>query len=196
MLKRIFFINIFILLYVNIECYGQNLFCVEKANKLSEYYTKSFQNKDSLNFRILFFNEFPNSFVELDCIYGDIESPLYELSYNHINGLLSVIDNVNDTILLKKIIKTSIGGFWDADGINFFQIFVRKKALQNPDLLCYVLSQMSNAEIRGFFYFLFDNMYQPYYRKIPKVLTQSIKVLDKRVFKLMKSTHKNILKDG
>ncbi len=163
---------------------GSNDSLIAKAKRLQQYYNYSKEVSSGELFRKLFFEEFPNSFQELNAIYGynnDTAALLYYNSMDHINTLFDV-NNINDTIFYKKIINISIGGHWDADAVEIFQDGLRKRVLLKPELVTYILEVYSKENIRKFWYFYFDGVFPP--KKMPEEL-KSIKHINPEIDKLM-----------
>lgn len=182
-----------VLIIIPLKAHCQTDCLNERALKLKENYLKSF-SKDSIIFQNEFFQEFPNCFFEVQELYGNLSSPVYNESYNHLEKLFFKLNTINDTIYFQKLVNTSIGGHWDADGINIYQNGVRRKAYHNPALLAYVLKNKPNADIRSFFYFLFDGIHTSD-KKIPQSLLM-IKKFDKRLYHIMESTFLNVCADN
>lgn len=169
----------------------------EKAKRLEEYYSKSYSNSDSLKFRQLFFEEFPNSFIEFKTIYDynyNKPSILYEVATEHIFILFNNLENIDDSIYYNKLINVAIDGKWNADAIFCFQFGLQKRVLQNPILTYDLLNSRNDKEIKSFFYFFFDSIH-PKWKSIPKELKQ-MKKKSLRIYKLMEQALNEVKKNN
>ncbi len=170
-----------------------------KANELKKLHTKinkAVTNDDRQNAEIAFFNAFPGTFSELDNLYGfqhDRPMPLYHEAENHILKGFNKISAVNDTLYYSKIIAIAIGGKWDADAISCFQYGLSKRIFENTELTASLLEKHDDAEIRGFWYFVFDGPHPE--NKIPSKLVE-LRRTHKRVYELMLSGHKQVLQES
>jgi hypothetical protein len=140
-----------------------------KIEKLKEYYSKSHDRKDSMEFHLRFFEEFPSDFESFNSIYGfdTSEMPLYDKAYDHIQ-LFNRISCVSETIYYRKVISIAIGGYWDADAINYFQEGLRERVMANPELTFELLKERTEKEIFKFWFFFFGGPVTA--KEIPKEL--------------------------
>ena len=171
----------------------------EKVQKLKDYHEKSFGHADSLHYRRKFFEAFPNSFAELDSLYGYDDGnpgPLYDQGVDHIIRLFNRLECVNDTAYYKKLINTSIGGRWDADAINYFQRGLHERALSKPRLFFDLLSEYPDSKIRGFSYFFYHGgITPPPFDGIPYNF-RALKEEFPRVYSQMKLAFKKAVADS
>lgn len=158
-----------------------------KSEKLKDYYSKSSKRIDSLEYQILFFEEFPSDFDSFNRLYGYDTSamPLYDEAFDHIE-LFNRISCISNEEYYKKIISISIGGHWDADAVNYFQDGLRLHVLQKPDLIFKLLANKSDKEIFDFWFFYFDCPFPV--KDIPQELEQE-KDNNQKVYLLMKEAH-------
>jgi hypothetical protein len=167
-----------------------------KVNRLKQLYllsTSSSQDNADI-YKQQFFNAFPNTFKELNEIYGyetNKPSPLYFEVEHHIYELFNNLNNINDTLYYRKIISIAIGGRWDADAINIFQEGLRNRILNNPELAFYILKRMPDDKISSFWYFYFDTIHPK--KEIPGVLLKTQNV-NKHIYDLMIEAQKQVLK--
>lgn len=129
-----------------------------KMDKLQEYYSKSHDRADSMEFQIRFFEEFPSDFESFNRIYGYIDDnpmPLYDSAFEHIE-LFNRISGVSRATYYRKMISIAIGGYWDADAINYFQDGLQEHVAANPELTFELLNERTEKEILQFWFFYFD----------------------------------------
>lgn len=166
-----------------------------KAEKLKKYYLKSTSGKEKIKYQKLFFDEFPNTFKELNDLYGfnnDTPAILYDYYYNHIIGLFAKLNIIDDKMYYQKLISIAIGGKWDADGIGAFQQVLNEYALKNPILIFNILENKNDEEIRSFWYFFFDGPHPD--KNIPKELIK-MKVINPKIYALMEEARSDVLKN-
>lgn len=125
--------------------FGQNIDLVSseeiirKSERLKELYVKSISEEDKDEYRLLFFNEFPNTFKEFHKLYGygvaagdfsydslSFPRPLYRDSYDHISTFFDLDSVLEKDVFCGKLIRLSMGGVWDADAVNYL-----KHSIQN-----------------------------------------------------------------
>lgn len=177
---------------------GNQIDLSKKSKLLELYYSNAVIScgDSSTYWKKLFFDEFPDSFSELKQIYGyeDTDSLvlgyLYYDSYKHIGQLLKTLDNIIDEdIYFTKLIKVSINGYWQSDGISIFQHILEEKVTEKLELSCSVLSNFSEEEIVSFWYFFFDG---PCPDQILPGEYEKVEFINKRIFLLMKAGLKKV----
>jgi hypothetical protein len=168
---------------------------IVKAKHLQELYKLSTNSSSKTQiYRKQFFDLFPNSFKELNDLYGynnGIEAPLYNQVEKHIFELFNNLNNINDTLYYRKIVSIAIGGHWDADAVNAFQEGLRKRVLGKPNLIVYMLKEIPDKEIESFWYFYFDGVHPS--NQIAEPLLR-IKTSNLKIYNLMIEAHKDVLK--
>jgi len=169
-----------------------------KANRLKRLYllSTSSSNGNADIYKLQFFDAFPNTFKELNEIYGyetNKPSPLYFEAEPHIYELFNNLNNINDTLYYRKIISIAIGGRWDADAVNMFQEGLRKRVLNNLELTIYLLKRMADDKISSFWYFYFDGVHPE--KEIPEALLK-LTTLNKHIYDLMIESQKKVLKNS
>lgn len=161
-------------------------------DQLSYLYANSFESIDSLEFRMQFFNAYPSTFLEFRKTYNNPKSSLYSQKVDHFQ-LFSNLGVIDDTIFMNKLIDLSLGGFWDADMVYMLQLLIAKKALEQPELLGYLMQKRTPAQIRSYFYFFFDGIHVRYVTA-PKQL-EVLKNPYPFTYNLMKSSLDNVISD-
>jgi hypothetical protein len=114
----------------------------------------------------IYLQTFPDSFSEMKLIFGYTEDPdsqeffkgyLYDDAYNHMMNILLTLDqHVELDYYYEKLVNASIGGKWQADGINFFLGVVINKLVSRPQLFLDTLCEKTQNEIDSFWDFYFD----------------------------------------
>jgi hypothetical protein len=158
-----------------------------KAKNLKRLYLLSTSSSGANEiYKQKFFYEFPNTFGELDEIYGynkNKPAPLYREAQTHIIGLFNNLNEIiNDTVYYKKIVAIAIGGHWDGDAINYFQNGLIQKVDSNPKLIAHLLKNMPDKKIKSFWFFYFDG---PHPKKQIAAPLQKIKQVSKKIYDLM-----------
>lgn len=166
-----------------------------KAKKLKYLYTLSTESSVDVSnvYKQQFFNEFPNTFKELNELYGyenHTPAPLYNECDKHIYELFNNLVNINDTLYYRKIISIAIDGHWNADGIAEFQDGLHKRVLKNPELTIYLLKNLSENKIRSFWHFYFDDIFPA---KLMTEQLKSIKSINTTIYALMVASYKEDL---
>ncbi len=164
-----------------------------KAKKLKQYYLLS----GSTIYQKKFFAEFPNTFKQLNELYGDDINTggvaiLYEEAVNHIEELFNNLNSINDTLYYRKIVRIAKGGHWDADAINYFQHGLRNRVESKPGLTVYLLQSMNEKEVESFWYFYFDG---PHPKKRISESLQKIKSIDVSIYDIMLKAQGKVLKN-
>jgi len=107
-----------------------------------------------------FFKIFPNTFTELKEMYGyDTEKgpkPLYYVHYQHIHYLFENRKKTNIKVFTEKVYNIAKNGVWESDAVGFFQDYLSKMIIEEPNVFVDVLTTKSNKEVKGFWYFVFD----------------------------------------
>lgn len=165
-----------------------------KAKKLKHLYLLSTASSNDASdvYKQQFFDCFPNTFKQLDELYGDHKSaPLNDQAEQHIVDLFNNLNNINDTLYYRKIVSIAVGGHWDADAVNFFQHGLEAKTAINPNLIVHVLKSLSNEKIQSFWYFYFDGAHPK--KQIAEPL-QRMKAIDSKIYSLMIEAQDDVLR--
>lgn len=150
----------------------------DSVSKISNELSRLLEiNNKSKTDSVAFFKCFPSTFSLFKAIY-DYGGPLYEESYSHIEFLFSIasIDSIQMT---DKLIGLSIGGSWEADGINYLSKNIRKFVNTHTSVVVNVLQNKSEIESFSFWFFIFDsphpsNLREDFNLIYTKVLAQNI----------------------
>lgn len=173
---------------------------IVKAKKLKQLYMLSRSSSVDLGniYKEKFFNEFPNTFKELNELYGDDfdihhkPAILIDQAEQHIT-LFTELNTIDDTLYYRKIISIAIDGHWDGDAVNFFQHGLRNKVLNNPALTVHILKNLTDDKIKSFWYFYFDGAHPQ--KQIPEQL-RKIKLINNRICNLMVKAQNEVLKQS
>ncbi|MES2808909.1 MAG: hypothetical protein V4619_09815 [Bacteroidota bacterium] len=174
-----------------------------KALRLKRAYQQATTSADKKRNELQFFNEFPNTFNELNALYGyvnDKPAPLYHDAVNHILNLFNNLKTVKDTLYFKKIVSIAKNAYWDADAVSYFQDGVQKRVVTNPGLTLYVLRSLTEKEITGFWAFYFDyedatirkSEYTDLLKRLSKIDKNAVRLIDAgytRSTNLWKNSH-------
>jgi len=141
-----------------------------------------------------FFKNFPNSFAELEIIYGYGEEAisLYNVANEHIDYLFDNRKNIDLRLFVEKIAKVGINGKWDADAVNYFQnqIFV---LLHLPSMTAYVvefLNTKTKDEIESFWHFVMDSPI-PQKEHFAEIYS-AVRKIDKKKARVIKKKYKRM----
>lgn len=166
-----------------------------RIDNLKRYYLQSTINTRDIEARSFFFDNFPNSFSQLDSIYGyvnDKPAPLYFGYHNHIANLFNKLDEVIDVEkYYSKLINIAINGHWEADAISDFQRGLREKIINNPELAFSLLEFKNDSEIESFWIFFFDG---PHPKKMIPEQLQYFSEKDKRIYSLLEKALDKVCK--
>ena len=188
------------IIYENIEYTNFQFSSAEQqADSLLVFYKNA--TDSSLTNRIIweqkFFCAFPNSFKEMQSLFGfDDENgaaPLYSTENNtysytdrHIMsdviGFFSELRSIPDSAYFEKFIRINIDGYWEADNINeAFGFYYR--LIGNTESACKTLMKFTDEEIRSVFRFIFDGPHpkNEYNHKIFETLKQKIESQNERI---------------
>ena len=188
------FVSIFIF-YLEVNCQNcdpNDKILEKKAEKLMTFYNKSFLNNvDSANcYKKKFFSEFPSSFSMLVSLYGFCESSdtfklnlLYDVSRDHIDlfGSLDTTILIKKTVYLSKLFSISINGFWQSDGINYFQNLLHSKVEHNIKLSIKIIESFTLNDQKEFWHFFFDGPILPGSKK---QILEDIKEISEETYKI------------
>lgn len=185
---RILFSIIFIFLCSQSYCQE------EKVIKLKKSF-KELEEEDKIQTQKLFFQLFPESFMEFESVFGftnNNPAPLYSDSNNYLVKFFE-LDKISISNKLEKVINIGINGKWDADGVNYFQNNMRELIFRNTNSMYSILNLKTSKEIKSFFYFFFDEPH-PGYNIFPKEFDQ-LKNIDEKFYNLIKEEHKKAVKN-
>jgi len=149
-----FFILLFFCLFLT---HTETAFCQETdfTERIKKLET-AFSEKDYHTF----FENFPNTFAELEAIYGYSEEamPLYYVAKEHIDYLFDSRKNIDVHMFAKKICNVGINGKWNADAVSYFQDHISVLLHLSPitEYAVEILNSKTDKEIESFWRFMFD----------------------------------------
>ncbi len=156
---RIKFLILTLIVSLKLEA-KSTLSIVTDTNNLNKVLKECFVN---LN-RSCFFQNFPNTFQEVENLYGFSDSTggaiFYANYVEHINFLFSDFDPEIDS---KKIIQICLNGRWDADAISLLQSNVRDLLLNHNRIFLSTLFKFKKEEQESFWYFILDGPHRNSY---------------------------------
>lgn len=134
----------------------------QKADKLLKYYelAKTSDSPKNLEYGRNFFDAFPNSFNEMQELFGYDDqkgaAPLYtNPSGENIIQYFSKLNTIPKDKYYNKYINICINGIWEADNIR--EAFgIHNRMLNDTEAVCSILEKKSNQEIKSVFRFIFD----------------------------------------
>lgn len=143
-----------------------------------------------------FFQFFPNSFNEMEELFGFSDStgmaPLYE-NGNKVILYFQNLDQIRMDDYIEKYIRINIGGTWQADNIQQgFGIY--DQVIKHPDLAINSLLKFDDEEILSVFEFLFDGPHPDNDQNREKI--QKLKQLFRghsKLIELIEQAFKNVL---
>lgn len=167
----------------------------DREKELINAFNLLLQYPDSNSIANKFINLFPNSFNEVNRLFGYPDSSiLYNDNYKY-NNMLSQIDNQVDSVYyLSKLINIGIDGVYGSSEMSLYiQNTIQYEVLKRPLLAADILSNFSDDEIINFFYFFFIGIH-PRWEKIPDELLV-IRNYFPKVNSLMNIGFKKAIKD-
>ena len=149
----------------------------------------------------MFFNYFPRTFKDFKDIFGyqKIDAynlkfgPLYDESQDYIDAFFTKLLNINQAIIIKRVINIAQDGQWQYDGVNIFQLYLQEN--MNHYLKSYLeeLTTKNDKLICGFWHFYFDGPHPEKYIEDYKLLYMKIKKIDITMAELMKQSYQQLL---
>ena len=156
-MKQIVLISIFLSLYD--ICHTKQCDHIEMQTDINIRITrlkKAYDKKDYLTF----YKNFPNTFDELEMIYGFEDNigkkPLYDISFEHINYFFEFKDHIALDEFIVRCYKISENGIWEADAVAYFQINLTNLVIKHPKEVVEMLNTLSKKEEKAFWFFVFD----------------------------------------
>ncbi len=126
-----------------------------------------------------------------ESLYGKETEP-YKLSHQP-GYCYEILEEVQaiipDTIYYEKMISLGIGGFWEADAIEYMRLHLLGLVFQNSSLAIDILKKKTNEEITSFFYFLFDGPHPENFQQTYDELYSRLSGLDIKIANLMKKAY-------
>lgn len=146
---------------------------VVKISEIDSNFVKTYNllqnNIENIFFERLYFEQFPNSFKELNNLFGYNDSfkgkedlttfgVLYTDSYQYIDAFFSLKD-ISKVIFINKLIDICKDGIWKADGIDYFKNKTISFIHSNKEIFFRTLSVRNESDIHGFWKFYFDEIH-------------------------------------
>jgi hypothetical protein len=162
---------------------------IQQADTLKKYYNLLIENPTDEQFKMLFFEAFPCDFEALHAIYGNkyleerIDGLPVENFFEHIERFYSLSQHIDQKTFYQKIINVSLGGNWEADGINVFRHNLKEKVLAKPQLTFDILQVKKDSEVISFFFFFFDGPHPP--EEVPREF-EEFQNSHSRIYNLLK----------
>ena len=158
--------------------YFDSLSLEERAKKLNELYTKiknaNSDTKTELEHE--FFRIFPDDYETFVSIYGwkgwpnpELEGILYGLEYYpQIEYFLDIGKVIPYEVFIRKLIRISLGGEWEADEVDAVQRKIIQMMMDQKELFLLALSEHTSEDLIKFWIFYFDGPHPP--KEIPEYL--------------------------
>jgi hypothetical protein len=186
----------------------------EKADSLLHFFQESIDSEGNLklHWERKFFCAFPNSFVEMESVFGfDMEhgaAPLYSTGnesgkYIHAHIMSDVIgyfhelESIDHEVYYDKYVRINIDGNWQVDNIGEAFGF-HHKLLSDPEGCCSVLSTFTDKEIESVFRFIFDGPHpiNSQNERIYHNLLTELKDRDKRLAALLAKSYEKLMAES
>ena len=146
-----------------------------------------------------FFYSFPNSFTEMQAVFGyDDENgaaPLYDYpSGGNVIQYFSQLESIPDSAYYDKYVRINIDGIWEADNIREAFDFANRLKTDTENA-CEVLSTFSDKEIKSVFRFIFDGPHpkNEYNEKLYQSLKPTINSQNERLSRLLTDSYENLM---
>lgn len=166
----------------------------EQADTLSKYF-----DKKQLTTEERFFCAFPNSFKEMQAVFGFEEKKGSAPLYDYPNGenmikYFAKLNSIPKDIYYDKYINICLDGVWKADNIR--EAFGFADRLTNEtEAACLSLAKRTDKEIKSVFQFIFDGPHpknahnEKIYNDLLPILTRQ----NERIGKLLTESYKKIM---
>ncbi|MFD0933294.1 hypothetical protein ACFQ0R_11860 [Psychroflexus salinarum] len=196
----------------NVECSDIDFNSAKhQADSLLAFYNKATDSslKNRIKWEEKFFCAFPNSFKEMQALFGyDDENgaaPLYSTENNtysytdqnimsDVIGFFSELKSIPDSTYYEKYIRINIDGYWEADNINeAFGFYYR--LMNDIESACRALGKFTDREIQSVFHFIFDGPHpeNDYNEKLYKNLKPGIDSQNKRLSRLLTESYVKLM---
>ena len=166
----------------------------EQADTLSKYFDKKQLGSDER-----FFCAFPNSFKEMQDVFGFDNNKGSAPLYDYPNGenmikYFAKLNSIPKDIYYDKYINICLDGVWEADNIR--EAFGFADRLTNDtEAACLSLAKRTDKEIKSVFHFIFDGPH-PKNEYNEKIYTELLPILtkqDERLGKLLKEAYNKVI---
>lgn len=129
---------------------------LENGLILEKSYNKVVENPSIVEYKIEFFEYFPDSFDVYKNMY-DYKRPLYKRAYYHLKIIKECKLLIDSNIFYKKIIGLSLNGTYQVEGAGSLQHLLSESYKDSPLIFSEILfDDYSNDQIHSFFNFYFD----------------------------------------
>lgn len=181
----------------------------QRADSLQTYMLRSINSDNSNESGISFFCSFPNSFEEMQKLFGfsnGTAAPLYSSTGKYIQknriysdeiGFFTDLSNlIPHEIYYEKYIKMNINGRWDADNISE-AFMIHNEIIDNTQLIAPVMMSFKDEEIESVFRFIFDGPHPKNEYNEKKFQAMTIKLKDdyNRLNILMKEAYDELISE-
>ncbi len=156
-----------------LSCKGQ---IKQQANSLSIVFFQC-QRYASPECADKFFKAFPSDFSEFLAIYGYSDKfgpgPNYDASKDQIDYFFKISSKIKPERFSKKVINICIGGYWDADAVNYLQVGVQDYFCKSSTVVLRLISNLQESQSAKFWCFILDGPVfdNDNYERIKKVLS-------------------------
>lgn len=166
----------------------------EQADTLSKYFDKNQVATDER-----FFCAFPNSFKEMQVVFGFDDKNGSAPLYDYPNGenmikYFAKLNSIPKDTYYDKYINICLDGVWEADNIR--EAFGFADRLTNDtEAACLSLAKRTDKEIKSVFHFIFDGPH-PKNEYNEKIYTELLPILikqDERLGKLLKEAYNKVI---
>lgn len=166
----------------------------QQADTLTKYFDKKQLSADEK-----FFCAFPNSFKEMQAVFGFDENKGEAPLYNYPNGenmikYFAKLNTISKEIYYDKYINICVDGVWEADNIR--EAFgLEDRLINDTKAACSSLSKRTDKEIKSVFHFIFDGPHpkneenEKKYNELLPVLTKQ----NEKLGNLLKATYKKVI---
>lgn len=186
----------------NVDCtYFDFKSAEQQADSILAFMEKSTDSSSAnrISWEQKFFCAFPNSFKEMQAVFGyDNENgaaPLYVYPKGeNVIQYFSQLESIPDSIYYDKYIRINIYGIWEADNIREAFGFANK-LLKDTKNACTVLSSFSDKEIKSVFRFIFDGPHpkNEYNVELYKKLKPEIDSHNERLSRLLTESYEKLM---
>lgn len=140
-----------------LSCHEVNAMSLEQRVILLQERYKISDSSSNHVYDSIYFCAFPNSFAEMEYMFGYTESHHGALNNDgqfYIDHFVEM-KHPNEAEFYRKYIRLSVEGVWQGDHIR--KAFgVAEVLLKNPEAICPYFNELSDAELRSVFRFMFD----------------------------------------
>jgi basic membrane lipoprotein Med (substrate-binding protein (PBP1-ABC) superfamily) len=174
----------------------------EQAKAIKKYYQASLKTKgeEKLKNERLFFEAFPNSFKNMQEVFGfdddKGEAPLYSFIIGgKVIVFFSNLSSIDKDKYYNKYINICIDGVWEGDNIaDGFGLY--NKLYNFPEDVLKVLKQKTDYEIRSVLRFIFDGPHPKNVKESYERMYFKLKPIDAKIADLLKQEYNKLLTES